>query len=191
MLFRSVASASASVVTDGVEPRAAEGSVIDWSAMSLVGETGYDVAAPLTAYNPHGPDAVIDQDVLWSCTTCGACMQECPVDIEHVDTIVDVRRNLVMAESQMPPGAAPMLRNLEATGNPWGRPQSERTDWAAGLDVPVLEEGDPAPDYLYWVGCAGAFDDLSRRIAQSLARLLARAGLAFAILGPQIGRAHV
>ena len=130
------------------------------------------------------PD-VIDPEVIWSCTTCGACMQECPVDIEHVDTIVDVRRNLVMAESQMPAGAAPMLRNLEATGNPWGRPQSERTDWAAGLDVPVLEEGDPAPDYLYWVGCAGAFDDRSRRIAQSLARLLARAGLAFAILGPR------
>ncbi|MFM7718622.1 MAG: 4Fe-4S dicluster domain-containing protein, partial [Actinomycetota bacterium] len=112
---------------------------------------------------PLVPD-VIDEEVIWSCTTCGACMQECPVDIEHVDTIVDIRRNLVMAESRLPAGAASMLRSLEATGNPWGRPQAERTDWAAGLDVPVLREGDPAPDYLYWVGCAGAFDDRAREV---------------------------
>ena len=133
---------------------------------------------------PLVPD-VIDPEVVWSCTTCGACMQECPVDIEHIDHIVDLRRNLVMAESAMPPGAAPMLRNLETTGNPWGQPQATRAAWAEGLDVPILAEGDPAPDVLFWVGCAGSFDDRSKKIAQAMARLLARAEVRFAVLGPR------
>ena len=130
------------------------------------------------------PD-VLDEEVIWSCTTCGACMQECPVDIEHIDHIVDVRRNLVMAESSMPAGVAPMLRSLETAGNPWGRPQAERAAWAEGLDVPVLQPGDRAPEYLYWVGCAGSFDDRAKEISRSVARLLRRAGASFAILGPR------
>src|SRR5439155_11705 len=81
---------------------------------------------------------VIEDEVVWDCTTCGACMQECPVDIEHVDHIVDMRRNLVMAESRFPAEAGLLLRNLESSSNPWGQPQSTRADWAAGLGVRVI-----------------------------------------------------
>ncbi len=130
------------------------------------------------------PD-VIDDDVVWACTTCGACVQECPVDIEHIDTIIDLRRNLVMAESSFPSEAGAMLRNLENAGNPWGMPQADRTAWAKDLGIRVLGPGDAAPEYLYWVGCAGAFDDRSKRIAQATATVLAAAGVDFAILGPR------
>ena len=126
---------------------------------------------------------VIDEDVVWSCTTCGACVQECPVDIEHVDTIVDLRRSLVMGESRFPAEAGPLMRNLENTSNPWGIPQSQRADWAAGLNVPVVS-GD-APEYLYWVGCAGSFDERAKKVAQAVAELLTIAGVDYAILGPQ------
>jgi Fe-S oxidoreductase len=128
---------------------------------------------------------VVDEEVVWACTTCGACMQECPVDIEHVDTIVDLRRNLVMAESRFPTEAGAMLRNLESANNPWGLPQSSRADWAEGLGVRVIEEGERAPEYLYWVGCAGSFDDRAKEISRSVVRLLDRAGVSFAILGPR------
>jgi Fe-S oxidoreductase len=128
--------------------------------------------------------AVIDDEVLWSCTTCGACMQECPVDIEHVDHIVDMRRNLVMGESRFPQEAGALLRNLESTSNPWGQPQSERAAWADGLGVRVIGEGGKAPEYLYWVGCAGSFDDRAKDVSRAMARLLQRAGVSFAILGP-------
>ncbi|HJU57445.1 MAG TPA: heterodisulfide reductase-related iron-sulfur binding cluster [Actinomycetota bacterium] len=126
---------------------------------------------------------IVDDEVVWACTTCGACMQECPVDIEHVDTIVDLRRNLVMAESRFPPESAAMLRNLESTSNPWGLPQDTRADWADGLDVRVIGDGERAPEYLYWVGCAGSFDDRAKAISRSVVRILARADVSFAILG--------
>jgi Fe-S oxidoreductase len=128
------------------------------------------------------PD-VIDDDVIWSCTTCGACVQECPVDIEHIDTIVDLRRSLVMGESRFPAEAGPLMRNLEATSNPWGIPQGQRADWAEGLNVPIVS-GD-APEYLYWVGCAGSFDERARKVARAVAELLTIAGVDYAILGPQ------
>jgi Fe-S oxidoreductase len=130
------------------------------------------------------PD-VIDDEVVWACTTCGACMQECPVDIEHVDTIVDLRRNLVMAEARFPQEAESMLRNLEATGNPWGSPQTDRAAWAEGLGVRVLADGEHAPEYLYWVGCAGSFDDRAKAVSRAVIDVLRRAGVSFAILGPR------
>jgi len=133
---------------------------------------------------PLVPD-VIDEEVVWACTTCGACMQECPVDIEHVDTIVDLRRNLVMAESRFPAEAGALLRNLEGSGNPWGMPQAQRADWADGLGVRLIGEGERAPEYLYWVGCAGSFDDRAKAISRSVVALLQRAGVSFAILGPR------
>ena len=133
---------------------------------------------------PLVPD-VVDDEVVWACTTCGACMQECPVDIEHVDTIVDLRRNLVMGESRFPQEAGALLRNLENAGNPWGMSQTQRMAWADGLDVPILAEGDDPPEILYWVGCAGSFDDRARQIARSMARLLSAAGIPFAVLGPR------
>jgi Fe-S oxidoreductase len=126
---------------------------------------------------------IVDDDVVWSCTTCGACVQECPVDIEHVDTIVDLRRALVMGESRFPAEAGTMLRNLENRSNPWGVAQAQRADWAEGMDVPVVN--GTAPEYLYWVGCAGSFDERARDISRAVAELLRRAGVSFAILGPR------
>jgi Fe-S oxidoreductase len=133
---------------------------------------------------PLVPTAV-SEEVVWDCVTCGACVQECPVSIEHVDHIVDLRRHLVMVESSFPAEAEPMLRDVERASNPWGRAQSERADWAAELGVHVLEPGDPAPEYLYWVGCASSFDERARQTAVSTAKLLQSAGVEFAILGPR------
>ncbi|MFZ0377014.1 MAG: (Fe-S)-binding protein [Solirubrobacteraceae bacterium] len=130
------------------------------------------------------PNAV-PADSVWDCVTCGACIQACPVSIEHVDHIVDLRRHLVMVESSFPSEAEPMLRDVERASNPWGKPQSERADWAAELGIRILEPGDPAPEYLYWVGCASSFDERARRTAQATARVLTKAGVDFAILGPR------
>jgi Fe-S oxidoreductase len=134
--------------------------------------------------SPLVPNAVTD-DVVWDCVTCGACVRECPVSIEHIDHIVDLRRHLVMAEARFPEEADPMLRDVERSSNPWGKPQSERAAWADGLGVRVLEPGDPAPEVLYWVGCAASFDERARASAVATARLLQSAGVDFAILGPR------
>jgi Fe-S oxidoreductase len=133
---------------------------------------------------PLVPNAVTD-DVVWDCVTCGACVHECPVSIEHIDHIVDLRRHLVMAEARFPAEAEPMMRDVERSSNPWGKAQQERASWADGLGVRVLEPGDPAPEVLYWVGCAGSFDERARQTAVSTAKLLQAAGIDFAILGPR------
>jgi Fe-S oxidoreductase len=130
------------------------------------------------------PHAVTD-DVVWDCVTCGACVHECPVSIEHVDHIVDLRRQLVMVDSRFPAEAEPMLRDVERSANPWGKPQTERAAWSSDLGVRVLAPGDPAPEVLYWVGCAASFDERARRSAQSTAKLLLAAGVDVAILGPR------
>ena len=130
---------------------------------------------------------VITEDVLWACTTCGACVEQCPVDIEHVDAIVDMRRYEVMVESRFPSEAALMLRNVENRGDPWGLGAARRLEWTAGLDfeVPVVEGSIPEDvEYLFWVGCAGALDDRARKTTRSVARLLHLAGVSFAVLGP-------
>jgi Fe-S oxidoreductase len=146
---------------------------------ALLAEAGTVQLQPLV------PAAVTD-DVVWDCVTCGACVRECPVDIEHVDTIMDLRRNLVMAESRFPQEAGAMLRGVEGPQqNPWGQPASARTDWIGELDVRVLQPGDPAPEVLFWVGCAGAFDERARATTQSVARLLTAASVDWAILGPR------
>jgi Fe-S oxidoreductase len=132
------------------------------------------------------PD-VITEDVLWACTTCGACVEECPVDIEHVDAIVDMRRYQVLIESRFPAEAALMLRNVENRGDPWGLGAAKRLDWTESLDfeVPVVEGTIPGDvEYLFWVGCAGALDERARKTTQSVARLLHQAGVSFAVLGP-------
>jgi Fe-S oxidoreductase len=129
--------------------------------------------------------AGVPEESVWDCVTCGACVQACPVSIEHVDQIVDLRRHLVMVDSNFPAESEPMLRDIERASNPWGKPQAERADWAADLGVRVLEPGDPVPEYLYWVGCAASFDERARRTAQSVAKLLNAAGVDFAILGPR------
>jgi len=136
------------------------------------------------ATTPIVPNAVID-DVVWDCVTCGACVRECPVGIEHIDHVIDLRRNLVMVESRFPEEAGTMLRDVDRSSNPWGKPQSDRTQWAEGLGVRVLQPGEPAPEVLFWVGCAPAFDERARKSAVSTAKLLQTAGVDFAILGPR------
>ncbi|TML72599.1 MAG: (Fe-S)-binding protein [Actinobacteria bacterium] len=133
---------------------------------------------------PLVPSAVTDE-VVWDCVTCGACVQECPVSIEHIDHIVDLRRHLVMVDSRFPGEAEPMLRDVERASNPWGKPQAERAAWAEGLDLRVLKPGSRPPDLLYWVGCAGSFDERARDSVVATARLLRRAGFDLAILGPR------
>src|SRR3989442_1582925 len=123
--------------------------------------------------------------MIWDCVTCGACVEACPVSIEHIDHIVDLRRSRVMVDSQFPAEAEPMLRDVERAGNPWGKPQTERAAWAESLGVRVLEPGDRTPDYLYWVGCAASFDERAKKSAESTAKLLQKAGVDFAILGPR------
>ena len=142
--------------------------------------TGGDGEAEKVRLNPD----VVEDEVVWACVTCGACMQECPVNIEHVDHIVDMRRNLVMGESRFPAEVGTLLRNLENANNPWGMPQTSRGDWAKGMDFEVQTVNGTAPEYLYWVGCAGSFDDRAKRIPQAVARVLHVAGVDFAILGP-------
>ena len=155
---------------------------------SLVGTTGYAADAPLTAYNPHGPDAVIDQDVLWSCTTCGACVEQCPVDIEHVDEIIDMRRYQVLIESAFPSELGGLFKNLEKNANPWGMAPRMRLDWAKDLPFPVRIVGQDVEsldevDYLFWVGCAGALEDRAKKTTRAVAELLDTAGVSFAVLG--------
>ena len=134
--------------------------------------------------SPLVPTAVPEESV-WDCVTCGACVQACPVSIEHVDHIVDLRRHLVMVEASFPAESEPMLRDVERASNPWGKAQSQRADWANELGVRVLEPGEPAPEYLYWVGCASSFDERAQKTAASTAKLLKSAGVDFAILGPR------
>src|SRR5579872_375893 len=130
---------------------------------------------------------VIDPDVLWSCTNCGACVEECPVDIEHIDHIDGMRRYQVLIESAFPVEAAGMLKNLERKGDPWGMGEQRRADWISELsfEVPVVSDVIP-PDveYLFWVGCAGALEDRARKTTKAIATLLHTAGVSFAVLGP-------
>jgi Fe-S oxidoreductase len=128
-------------------------------------------------------DNGVPEEMVWDCVTCGACVHECPVSIEHIDHIVDLRRDLVMMQSSFPQEAESMLRDVERVGNPWGKPQGDRISWAEDLGVRVLEEGDEPPDVLYWVGCAAAYDERARVAAESTAKLLQKAGVDFAILG--------
>jgi len=125
----------------------------------------------------------VPEESVWDCVTCGACVHECPVSIEHVDHIVDLRRDLVMMQSSFPQESESMLRDVERVGNPWGKPQGDRASWAEGLGVRVALEGEPAPEILYWVGCAAAYDERARTAAESTVKLLQHAGVDFAILG--------
>ena len=124
---------------------------------------------------------VLFPEEIWACTTCRACMEACPVLIEHIDMIVDVRRGYV-AEAKIPDSARTALRKMGDTGNPWGLPGADRAKWADGLPVPLAADRKEF-EYLYWVGCAGAYDPRNQKVARALASLLSRAGVDFAILG--------
>jgi Fe-S oxidoreductase len=150
---------------------------------------------PLAEAKLHGeePERVpgligelITQDEIWACTTCGACEQACPVMIEQVEKIVEMRRGLVLMEASFPQEVQVAFDNMERSGNPWGKPAEERADWAKELDfkIPVWGEDDAQDaEYLFWVGCSGSYDAKSQVISQSLSRLLKKAGVKFAILG--------
>ena len=129
-------------------------------------------------------DSPITSDVLWSCTTCRACEDICPVNIEHLDLIIESRKNQVLMEASFPPEVQETFTNLENQANPWGFAADTRANWATDLDVPLMTD-NPEADVLYFVGCSGSFDDRGKKIAQAMARVLQRAGVNFAILGPE------
>jgi Fe-S oxidoreductase/nitrate reductase gamma subunit len=127
---------------------------------------------------------VISEDVLWSCTTCRACEENCPVSIEHVDTIVDMRRNLVLEQGSMPETAEATLRSIEQRGHPWRGTQETRTGWTEGLPIASIAD-NPEAEYLFWVGCTGALVDRNIQVTKALATILLQAGVSFAILGEE------
>ncbi len=136
--------------------------------------------------NLVGDKAPIDLDVLWSCTSCGACVEECPVDIEHVDHIVNMRRFQVLVESEFPTELGGTFRNLEKSGNPWGANKQDREGWIAECDFPVRVVSGELPEeveYLFWVGCAGAYEERAKKTTKAVAELLHMAGVNFAVLG--------
>ncbi|TCP57269.1 Fe-S oxidoreductase [Tamaricihabitans halophyticus] len=151
-----------------------------------------DVLALAESERPLIGDAesggVIDPEVLWSCTSCGACVEQCPVDIEHVDHIVNMRRYQVLIESNFPTELGGMFKNLENKGNPWGQNAKDRLQWTEELDfeVPVFD-GELGEDveYLFWVGCAGAFEDRAKKTTKAVAELLQIAGVKYTVLGPE------
>jgi Fe-S oxidoreductase len=129
-------------------------------------------------------DGVIDPEVLWACTTCRACEQECPVFITFVDKIVDMRRYLVQDRGEFPNELQTAFRSLESAANPWGFPAEERGNWAKGLDVKTLAE-HPEAEVIFWIGCAPAYDERAKKVTRATTQLLQRAGVDFAILGPE------
>ncbi|MBW7864171.1 MAG: (Fe-S)-binding protein [Candidatus Hydrogenedentes bacterium] len=127
---------------------------------------------------------VVDTAAIWACTTCAACVEHCPMGIEHIDKLVDMRRHLVLMESAFPAQADGAFRNMETAGNPWGFAPTARAAWAEGLDVPLMSEKQRA-DVLFWVGCSGSYDDRCKKISIAMVKILRAAGVDFAILGPE------
>ncbi|MEV0295797.1 (Fe-S)-binding protein [Nocardia sp. NPDC050710] len=135
-------------------------------------------------------NGIIDPEVLWSCTTCGACVEQCPVDIEHVDHIIDMRRYQVLIESEFPSELAGLFKNLENKGNPWGQNSKDRLNWINEMDFQIPVFGRDADsfdgyEYLFWVGCAGAYEDRAKKTTKAVAELLATAGTKFMVLGAE------
>jgi len=136
----------------------------------------------------HGKTLIeeVKEEAIWDCTTCRACSEACPVMIEHVDKIVDMRRHLVLMEASFPKELKQTFKNLESKGNPWGLPTKDRIKWAEGLDIPMLADA-PDAEYVFWVGCAGAYDERQKKVSRALVNLLREAGVKFAIMGEDEG----
>ncbi len=175
--------------TDGFDAAAAhsDGHHVPEAGFGRVMGSGPEQATrPLVGTEEEG--GVIDPDVLWSCVSCGACVEQCPVDIEHVDHIIDMRRYQVMMESEFPSELSVLFKNLETKGNPWGQNASDRTNWIdeVDFDVPVYGvdvDSFDGYEYLFWVGCAGAYDDKAKKTTKAVAELLAVAGVKYLVLG--------
>ena len=145
---------------------------------------GTDKASEKIVGNAH--ENAISLDVLWSCTTCGACVEECPVDIEHVDHIVNMRRFQVLVESEFPTELGNTFRNLEKAGNPWGANRADRDAWIKEVDFPITVIESVIPEdveYLFWVGCAGAYEERAKKTTKAVAELLYMSGVSFGVLG--------
>ena len=143
-------------------------------------------AAAATKIVGNAHENAISLDVLWSCTTCGACVEECPVDIEHVDHIVNMRRFQVLVESEFPPELGNTFRNLEKAGNPWGANKTDRDAWIKEVDFPITVIDSVIPEnieYLFWVGCAGAYEERAKKTTKAVAELLYMSGVSFGVLG--------
>jgi Fe-S oxidoreductase/nitrate reductase gamma subunit len=132
----------------------------------------------------HMVGDVITREALWACTTCRACVSECPVLIEHIDTIVDMRRYLTLTLGDIPASGALSLQNLNRTGNPWGQPPTARDEWTRGLSVPRMAEKGEV-DVLWWVGCAGSYDQRNQKVSRALVKIFNAAGVNYAILGQE------
>jgi Fe-S oxidoreductase len=155
-----------------------------YSKLGIAGVKADETKAEKEAHHEPMVGGIITKDALWACTTCRACMEICPVSIEHVPKIVDMRRYLVMEESDFPVEVTPLFNNIERNSNPWEISNDKRAEWAAGLGVPLMAE-NPAADVLYWVGCMGSFDRRNQRVATAVAKILLAAKVNFAILGPE------
>ncbi|OIP36785.1 MAG: hypothetical protein AUK47_14555 [Deltaproteobacteria bacterium CG2_30_63_29] len=133
---------------------------------------------------PNAAGGIITRDELWACTTCGACVAACPVLIEHVNTIVDLRRYLAFT-ADVPQELANTYKNMEQAGNPWGMSNSKRADWASDMGIPHIKDLKTPPDYLFFVGCAGSFDDRQKKVTRAFAKIMQAANVSFAILGKE------
>ena len=155
-----------------------------YSKLGIAGVKADETKAEKEAHHEPMVGGIITKDALWACTTCRACMEICPVSIEHVPKIVDMRRYLVMEESDFPVEVTPLFINIERNSNPWEISNDKRAEWAAGLGVPLMSK-NPGADILYWVGCMGSFDRRNQKVATAVAKILLAAKVNFAILGPE------
>ena len=166
------------------------GDRMDFMRSHLLHGEGDDAGAttPVEVMEHRLLDTYITEEELWACTSCRACVTECPVSIDQLDVINQMRQNLVLTESRFPEELQPVFQSLERNGSPWAFNAADRADWAQGLDIPTMaqmaERGEK-PDILFWVGCMGSFDDRAKKITVAFARIMQASGISFAILGQE------
>jgi Fe-S oxidoreductase len=158
-------------------------SFLERAPLLLKGKAEAEAADPDNGSRPLIGE-VVTEDEIWACTTCYACQEVCPVSVEHIGKVIDLRRNLVLEQASIPEAAEGALRSIETRGHPWRGTTLSRTDWAEGLGIKTLAE-DSEVDVLYWVGCTEALEERSTKVAQAVAKLMKLAGIRFGILGTE------